>query len=293
MESKRPFVHILTACIFLGGLAHMHFKLTAGLFFSAGQTGNRKHYPGKDFSGEDRIVVISAYYLGNKSKDLEVEMKNERTQEILEALQRNLNNHIVSELFIVSNSYSLFDYLTRHLRNTAKLRIYKTDGIPTFRTLFKYATETHSNKMVLIANADTYLGKGFDKINKTILAEKRILYSLTRNGRQERRCKMPNICFEKYEGSHDAYFFVPTFNISLANLQLMDIKLHEYGAENVLIWILGNKLKFKVLNPCRTVRLYHNHCSGYRPQDRPRINRMTTGKWAYMNGLAPYTGLYD
>ena len=101
-----------------------------------------------------------------------------------------------------------------------------------------------------------------------------ISYVLTRHGRQERRCDMsggPGYCEHGYIGSHDTYVFVLTRRLDESELSKLDYDANVCGAENRLIWVLGQRLKMRLLNPCKMLKTYHSHCISIHGRSRPRI----------------------
>jgi hypothetical protein len=51
-----------------------------------------------------------------------------------------------------------------------------------------------------------------------------------------------------------------------------DYNMHVMGGDNRMIWILKNRMKKKLLNPCQYLKTYHNHCVGIHGSVRPRIS---------------------
>ena len=240
---------------------------------------------------QQNIIVITTIFTGTTVQTDQLD--SPRTEEILESMRRNLAYPHVAKVYIVGNSIELYDRMLDKLDSSEKLRFHNVWRIPTYKDLFELATRLRGEeKAVVIMNSDDYLVEGFDKVNTTFMAENRILYALTRSGGQEKHCNMSNYCDRPYIGSNDAFLFVPNFEIPFDVLDLMDISLDVWGAENVLIAILKQRLYFKVLNPCRILRLNHYHCPTNKPVRRKRINGLSTGKWAGLNGVAPYSGLY-
>ena len=135
-------------------------------------------------------------------------------------------------------------------------------------------------------NMDIYVGEGFELLNKTFLVTSNICYVLTRHGRQERRCNMSGrrgYCGIKYIGSHDTYVFVLTRRLHESELSELDYAANVMGAENSLIWVLRQRLKKKLLNPCKILKTYHSHCIDIHGRWRKRIKtnveivRVSTG----------------
>jgi hypothetical protein len=174
--------------------------------------------------------------------------------------------------------------------NKDKILIHPIHALPKYRDFLDYVNERLQNRLVAITNMDIYLGEGFENLNKTLMVKRNISYALTRNGRQEQRCNMagkPGYCDQGgYVGSHDTYLFVLTQRIDESTLSEFNYNMHVMGGDNVFIWVLKKRMKMKVLNPCKYLRTYHNHCVDIHGSVRTRIN--IGGK----SGGAPFSGLY-
>ena len=136
---------------------------------------------------------------------------------------------------------------------------------------FRYASEKLQHQNTVIMNSDCYLENGFEKLNPSILRQG-VLYALSRH-RDERnpRCSRDE-CYG-YRGSHDAFVF--HLNQSLPEMFLREVQYYPniLGAENVLIHHLKHYATFQVRNPCKILRIIHNHCSEYRSYAGSRMNR--------------------
>ena len=98
----------------------------------------------------------------------------------------------------------------------------------------------------------------------------------------------PGYCQTNFFGSHDTFVFALTQRLDESVLSELDNDMHVLGVENVLLWVLKNRMnKIKLLNPCGYLKTYHNHCVDMHPTVRTRIN---------INGKSvsvPVSGLYD
>ena len=199
-----------------------------------------------------------------------------RLEELHEVLQRNLNNELISAVHLLyEHPYIMLHLSKLNLKNKNKLVLHRVDKDPTYRHAIDYATEYLMNRIVVFTNQDIYLGEGWDKISISKMRQNRILYALTRHGKQERYCKMFSSCTKKlgYIGSHDTFSFVPVEKFPEEGLNEINRKSDDLGLENILIWVFQTKFKYKALNPCFILKTYHNHCDGSaHNKGRPRIN---------------------
>ena len=226
----------------------------------------------------------------------DIHLLRERQIEIEETLQRNLDHPSVTNIHLLLTQESAEKRLMAlPLRNKHKMNVQRITTMPTYRDFFQYANEKLLNRIVVFMNMDIYIGEGFELINKTFLVQNKVSYALTRSGRVELRCNMTGIrgyCGNKYIGSHDTYIFVLTKPLTDSVLSELNYSMNVMGAENVLIWTLQKRLGMKVLNPCKILRTYHNHCIRIHGNFRPRISNTLTfyrGK----RSSAPETGLYN
>ena len=222
----------------------------------------------------------------------DIHQLRQRQIEIEDTLQRNLEHPSVTNVHLLVTQESAEKRLmTLPLHNKHKMLVQRITTMPKYRDFFEYASEKLLNRIVVFMNMDIYLGEGFELIDKTFLVQKKVSYALTRSGRVELRCNMMGrrgYCGNKYIGSHDTYIFVLTKPLTHSVLSELDYSMNVMGAENVLIWTLQKRLGMKVLNPCKILRTYHNHCVRIHGNFRPRINNYR-GK----SVSAPETGLYN
>lgn len=213
----------------------------------------------------------------------------ERQAEVEETLQRNLDHPLVTILHLLINQESALKRLTElQLRNKQKIRVRRIKGLPKYRDFFAYVGEKLQNCTVSIMNMDIAIGEGFEQLNKTLLMTENISYVLTRNGRQERRCNMAGkqgYCGTGYIGSHDAFIFVLRQSFTEHVLSELNYPMHLYGGDNVLLWVIKNKLGMRLLNPCKYLKTYHSHCVDIHSSIRPRINIHGKSAWVPPSAL--------
>ena len=215
----------------------------------------------------------------------------QRQEEVEETLQRNLNHPLVTAVHLLVNQPLAEQRLHElNLHNKQKVFLHRVKALPTYRDFFDYANDRLKNQIVIVMNMDIYIGEGFEKLNKTFLVKRNVSYALTRSGRLEQRCNMAGkrgYCETGYIGSHDVYIFVLTQRLKESILSELDYEMHLYGGDNRLLWVLKNQMKKKLLNPCKYLRTYHNHCVDIHSSIRSRINE--NGK----SGWVPPSGLYE
>jgi hypothetical protein len=214
----------------------------------------------------------------------------QRQEEIEETLQKNLNHTLVTTVHLLVNQPLAEQRLSeQNFHNKHKLFVHRINALPKYRDFFDYVNDRLQNKLVVMMNMDIYIGEGFEMVNKTFLVKSNKAYVLTRHGRQEKRCNMGGkrgYCGANYIRSHDAYIFVLTQPLDDSVLAELDYDMNVLGAENRLIWVLRNRVKKRLFNPCEYLKTYHNHCVGIHGSVRPRID-----KGGYKGGGVEPSGL--
>ena len=211
-----------------------------------------------------------------------------REQEHATVLQRNLNHSLISRIHVITaDRDDMEKYLSGlDLQNRHKLVVVESKQWDTMRGVFQYISDNLTNRDAMYANGDIYLGNGFEKVDANVLSKRNILYALSRQGKQEETCKMPDYCGGdfQYLGSHDVSLFHLKEALPEQVLKVLEYKIWSFGSENVLIGVFQQLLHYCTLNPCKILESYHLHCSAQVRGDKVRINTNTR-----FNGLSPFT----
>ncbi|XP_050413003.2 uncharacterized protein LOC126827565 isoform X2 [Patella vulgata] len=221
--------------------------------------------------------VSSFSYKGAKSLQIQ-----ERMSELLTGLQRNLNHKCVTRVYFLYNEQDVVDFVKTNIQTNKKKLSFNLVSDPRNQTvIFDFAYDNLRGKLVSYTSADVYFGEGFELINKQRMVSNKLMYILSRHGRQEKYCDMrtdsqTNAC-DAYKGSHDTYIFVPTGEFPTAIRKHLAVMAQHYGVENMSIWAFRNLGKFTVINPCKVLKTYHLHCSQLRDAQRRMINSWDMG----------------
>ena len=211
-----------------------------------------------------------------------------RQREHATVLQRNLNHPLISSVHIITARRKVTEEYIRglDLQNRSKIVVVESKQWDTMRGVFEYISDNLADRDVMYANGDIYLGNGFENVDAKVLSRRNIFYALSRQGKQEAACKMKNFCGGdmKYIGAHDAFLFHLKEPLPKEALKVLEFKIWDYGAENILIGVFNKTLHYCTLNPCKILECYHLHCSAARRTDRVRVNINST-----FNGLSPFT----
>lgn len=181
-----------------------------------------------------------------------------------------------------------------------KVHYYSLNRRMLYGDAFRYVSQFLLNKTAIIMNADCYLGTGFQKVDVKILRKGRI-YALTRHEKHRARwnCGVKDLCGArtKYIGSHDAFVIhlvKPLPNIVIDTLM---VRQDIVGVEKYVIFVLRVLGKFTVKNPCRTLIIFHNHCTKFRHSKQrrlvhgKRLNILYLANATHTRTIAPFSGL--
>ena len=241
------------------------------------------YHPGLDdnFLSIEMVVVPFLRYNTTEKAILE------REEEYKTVLQRNLDHELVSHIHVLTTDASWKRQRLSDLTNHGKLIVAEVKSIDMARDPFDYISRNLVGKDVIFANADIYLGHGFDRVNPVVLSQKKIMYALTRQNSKQDKCQTEDICIcleKEYIGCHDVFLFHLTEPLSENDfLRDLQFDLVSLGMENIVIWLFHNRMKYCILNPCGILETFHLHCSGLRNKGgKPRVN-------IDRSGLAPFT----
>ena len=218
-------------------------------------------------------------------KDLEIYGENKlnkatieaRLMEIINVLQSNLNSYLVEEVYVFVNEKETARYLhDLPLQNSDKLFIVVANEDASLQVQFLFISSCLTGKLVAITNQDNNLGNYWDRKGSwpQILRRKRIMYALTRHSSKSPNCSwsnLPSSCEEgrTYLGSHDTFLFhVKARWIPESLTQIKGITSNMPFMENRIISMFRTKFNYTVLNPCKVLRVYHNHCVPIREKGR-------------------------
>lgn len=213
-------------------------------------------------------------YGENKINDVTIEA---RLMEILNVLQSNLNSHLIEEVYVFVNEKVTAKYLhALPLQNSQKLVIVLANQDASLLVQFVYISSCLKGRLVAMTNQDNNIGSDWEQKGSwsKILRRKHIMYALTRHSSKTPNCSwsnLPSSCEEgrTYLGSHDTFlFYVRTRWTPESLAQVKGITSNMPFMENRIISMFKTKMNYTVLNPCKVLRVYHNHCVPMREKGR-------------------------
>ena len=63
-------------------------------------------------------------------------------------------------------------------------------------------------------------------------------------------------------------FFVPKEPLHPANQKVLNFSYEDWGVEHQVMAVYKHNLRYRLLKPCKVIKLYHYHCSEIRPAGR-------------------------
>ena len=194
-----------------------------------------------------------------------------RSNEFLESIQKNIDHTNVRYIYVLEESYNERNVYKSSLNDPFHKVVFLPFGRqPNYSDIFHIITyyvepRRGVDEVWMVSNADIVLGEGFHLLegqidNKTILG-------LSRH--DSKKCKEHNQCL-KFVGSLDS--FIGGGPIKDAIIKKLNFKQNVLGAENVIFYEFKTA-GYHLLNPCRNIKIYHNHCSKVASHGSYRINR--------------------
>ena len=226
-------------------------------------------------------LVIVPFLKYSKASGVNRGKLTEREQEYRTVMQRNLNHPLVNSVHVLTTDPQETLRHFNNFTNQEKMIVSKVKSIAWMRDPFEYISLHLVGKDAMYANADIYLGDGFDLVDPEVMSHQNIMYSLSRQVSDKDKCRQKNLynkdrCRElKYKGSHDAFLFRLKKPLTEVFLQSLKFSLPSLGMERVIMWAFQTKLKYCILNPCHILETFHLHCSGLRSHRKRPVNNAT------------------
>ena len=166
------------------------------------ETISSKEHSGTGLLSINLVVIPYLHYNTTDERILE------REEEYKTCLKRNLNHDLISRVHVLTTNAQKTLQRFKDLPNQNKLIVSEVKSVDLARDPWEYISQNLVGKDVMFANADIYLGGGFDRVDALLMSRQKIMYPLTRRGAREEKCGMADYCLDKpYIGSHDVFLF--------------------------------------------------------------------------------------
>ncbi|EDQ89956.1 uncharacterized protein MONBRDRAFT_7725 [Monosiga brevicollis MX1] len=208
-----------------------------------------------------------------------------RHEEILAALRTNLESPWVEKLIMLTDK-GWAATLRPTQRKLPKLKIEVFHEQPTYKDLFTSANAAaHPGQLIMVANSDIELSNlTFVCLDKSQF-NKPLMYVLTRHPHPScpkesgggANPQLPkNLCTDKFGGAFlsTADAFLTSAPVPQDVLDLIDHVQNRLGAENRLVHFFRSQGRYRILDPCFDMPVYHRHCS----QERAKSAQLGSGR---------------
>jgi hypothetical protein len=140
----------------------------------------------------------------------------------------------------------------------------------TYARLFAYANEELAGRAVVLHNADIFFDESIACAG-LLRAERRVVLALSRHpspdcvygsGHGDTGFEAQDLCagyHPLYAASHDVFAFVPPLPDAFITA-LGDLRVNQFGAENVVLFNLRHAARVEPINPCANIHAFHAHC---------------------------------
>ena len=202
----------------------------------------------------------------------------ERERDYKVCLKKNLAHPQVQYIHLLTTNATNMQATFKEFTNNSKLIISQVKSVHNAGDVFKYISQNLLGRDAMFANADIYLGDGFDKIDPAIMDKQKIMYAISRHtspeqytmcGNKKKDYHWNDMC-KKYINSHDAFLFRLHEPLINEFFQYTNFTFPTPGTEGRVIWTFVNVLKYCVLNPCSILNTFHLHCSQLRTNQSRR-----------------------
>ena len=239
-----------------------------------------------DIPMDSGVHVITTFFHGT--------YHDRRFKELMATLVSNLENPTIAAMHVLWQGSDPRYFIPNEIASKLvaqgfhkKLILTEVKKQPTYKVMFAYANEKLKRGAVaIVTNADIYFDTSLKCVslppkNYTTLyyhpekIKTRIAFALSRRHSPECKGKPDHRNFfdlcEDYTLSHDAFVFAPPVPNSIV-MRTDHTQNQGYGAENIVIFEFKRE-KYKVLNPCFTLKGYHLHCVNERHYVATFVNR--------------------
>jgi len=194
------------------------------------------------------INIISTFYVSNCSSHLD----NARNEELEECLLQNIASDFVEKIHLFVDDNAALTRLNELSSNSNKIVVIEVGKQPKYADFFNYIINNLTDKICMIANADIFLYESDSNLIAN-LKENKNAYALTRYEHN-----MTHPLMDYYQGSHDSYIFNSKFLDETIINEHTDFYQNFIGIESRIIKALCDN-GFKVLNPCKQIKIVHLH----------------------------------
>lgn len=194
------------------------------------------------------------------------ETNPQRQNEYLYCLQKNLAHPSIKEIVVY------YDQSKDHLENSvildylknAPVKLFLSEGRPTYHHLLAHANEEYPNHNIMISNGDIFFDETLELIHSISLKNKFICLS--------RWDMLSETVTESHPFHNDgvpaASFDVWIFQTPIVNFDDVGIYLGTQHCDGYIAY-RAYRANYQVFNPCLSIICHHYHLSGIRNWGQP------------------------
>ena len=211
----------------------------------------------------DKIILITQFYI---SKD------SERQKEIVECLNKNLDNPLIDEIYLVTErEYNDSEMSIIHNKNKGKVKQVNLEKRMKYSDAFNIVEEFDLKGYIIISNSDIFFDNTLTNLYISGLSREKKVYSQLRfeyNNNDLDLCKI----FGPRGDSQDTWIFHSNFNIKKEHRKILNFELGIPACDNHINYVFAI-LGFNLYNEPYFIKTYHFHKSEFRTynQDTKRV----------------------
>lgn len=206
---------------------------------------------------KDKIILITQFYISSNIN---------RQKEILECLQKNLNNSLIDAIYLVTEKeYTFREMEIDNNINKAKIIQVNIGKRMKYSDAFDIVERNSLNGYIIISNSDIFFDDTLTNLYKSGSSKKRMVYCQLRfeyTDNDLNKCKI----FGPRGDSQDTWIFHSNFNIIKEQRKIFNFELGIPACDNHINYIFSI-LGYSVHNEPYYIKTYHNHKSDFRTYD--------------------------
>ena len=206
---------------------------------------------------KDKIILITQFYISSNIN---------RQKEILECLQKNLNNSFINIIYLVTEKeYTFREMEIDNNINKSKIIQINIGKRMKYCDAFDIVERNGLNGYIIISNSDIFFDDTLTNLYKSGSSKKKKVYCQLRfeyTDNDLNKCKI----FGPRSDSQDTWIFHSNFNIAKEQRKILDFELGIPACDNHISYIFSI-LGYLVHNEPYYIKTYHNHKSDFRTYD--------------------------
>lgn len=199
----------------------------------------------------DKVYLFTQFF---------IHRDKQRQLEITECLKRNINNPVISKIFLLNEQI----YTPQEMQlNSGKIHQENIGKRLSFQDVFKFIRMNNISGYFIIANSDIFFDDTLNNLQLSTLHEKKQMFAQLRYEYDEKLGTRNSPIFGPRFDSQDTWIFHTNYTILENQEKAMNIILGQPGCDNKIIYIL-TILGYDIINDPLFIKTFHNHKSKLR-----------------------------